>query len=327
MPCTRTSRLTLEVEVDPLAPLARLERNRLSVDVDRRRSSPARFQWIVIGSRTSSRACSSAMRRAVARRSSAAPCARIASICCRTIGFGGPIELGLRDVAVEHQALEDAAELGVAFLVAAQIGREVVERAHRAADVGQRQAGEQLAVRHVFGRKRHRHGQHARSARRRVPAVTQNDVPPRIDVELRLRDRDVVEQERRRLARAPCRGRAGRSSCRGPGSRRCCACRRSRRSRTTPTPSAIPASASSPSGYTPPWLRQLRDVRQLALVHPSLDEMRIHAVEAEDDELLRSTSMARAGRRVGAGKKTTLATSATAMALKRTNSFHGIGRL
>ena len=52
-------------------------------------------------------------------------------------------QLGLRDVAVEHEPLQDAAELGVAFFVAAQIGAEVVERPHRAANVRQRQAREQ----------------------------------------------------------------------------------------------------------------------------------------------------------------------------------------
>ena len=43
--------------------------------------------------------------------------------------------------------------------------------------------------------------------------------------------------------------------------------------------------------------RQLLHVRQLALVHPFLDEARIHAVEAEDDELLLELLRAR-----GAGR-------------------------
>src|SRR5262249_30986339 len=47
-------------------------------------------------------------------------------------------------------------------------------------------------------------------------------------------------------------------------------------------------------------LRELRDVRQLAFVHPFLHEARVHAVEAEDDELLvkllgRTAASARAG--------------------------------
>jgi hypothetical protein len=33
-------------------------------------------------------------------------------------------------------------------------------------------------------------------------------------------------------------------------------------------------------------LRELLQVRQLAFIHPALDEARIHAVEAEHDELL-----------------------------------------
>ena len=73
-----------------------------------------------------------------------------------------PDELGLRDVVVEDQPFQDAAELGIAFLVPAQIGAEVIKRAHRAADVRQRQAREHFAVRHVFGRIGHRHRELAR---------------------------------------------------------------------------------------------------------------------------------------------------------------------
>ena len=41
-------------------------------------------------------------------------------------------------------------------------------------------------------------------------------------------------------------------------------------------------------------LRELLHVRQLAFVHPLLDELRIHPVEAEDDELLPELFAARA---------------------------------
>ena len=201
MPWTRTSKLILKSRSIHWLHLPSSSVHRLAVDVDRRRSSRpvpvdrerkadvlARLQLGEL--------------RPVAVARAAARLAPHRAVCCLTIGFGGPTSSVVRRVAVEHQPLQDAAELGVAFFVSAQIGREVVERPHRPADVGQRQARQQLAVRDVLRRKRHRHGQHARSARRRCPAVTQNDVPPRIDVHLRFRDREVVEEKLRRLA--PC---------------------------------------------------------------------------------------------------------------------------
>ena len=85
---------------------------------------PGRFQWMVIGRRTSARA-SSARRFCVligfggvvvARR------ARACRSCWPTIGLGGPTKLGLRDVAVEDEPLAgQTAHLGVAFLVAAHV--------------------------------------------------------------------------------------------------------------------------------------------------------------------------------------------------------------
>ena len=71
--------------------------------------------------------------------------------------------------------------LGVALLVPAEIGGEVVEGAHGPADVGQRQAGEHPAVLDVLGRERHRHRQHV-DRTPALPAVTQNEVPPRIEL-------------------------------------------------------------------------------------------------------------------------------------------------
>ncbi len=52
----------------------------------------------------------------------------------------GPAQRRLGDAAVEQQPLQEAAELGVALLVRAEVGRPVIEGAERAAQVGQRQA-------------------------------------------------------------------------------------------------------------------------------------------------------------------------------------------
>ena len=87
----------------------------------------------------------------------------------------------LRDVLLHDEPLEDAAELRVALLVAAQIGREVVEGAHRAADVGQRQA--RRAARRLARPRAETSPGTVRMLERTPawPAVTQNEVPPRIE--------------------------------------------------------------------------------------------------------------------------------------------------
>ncbi len=44
-------------------------------------------------------------------------------------------DLGLRNVAVENEPLENPAKFGVAFFVTAQVGRKVIERPHRPANI------------------------------------------------------------------------------------------------------------------------------------------------------------------------------------------------
>ena len=91
-----------------------------------------------------------------------------------------PDQLGLRDVAVEHQPLEDAAELRVAFFVAAQVGAEIVERAHRPRMSGSGRPDSSSP----FGTSSGGKVTGTVSMLERtpaLPAVTQNDVPPRID--------------------------------------------------------------------------------------------------------------------------------------------------
>ena len=61
MPCTRTSRLMLKSRLIHLLHSCSAEADRAVADVDRSPTSPARFQWIVSGTRTSSRASSSAI--------------------------------------------------------------------------------------------------------------------------------------------------------------------------------------------------------------------------------------------------------------------------
>ena len=110
--------------------------------------------------------------------------------------------------------------------------------------VRQRQARQQFAVRDLLGRERDRHREdaaaHAGAAGRdpeRRAAANRDDLRPA--------NRNPVEQELAAARGAPCRDRAGRCSYRGPGNRRCCACPDSRRSQTTPRPSATRATPSS----------------------------------------------------------------------------------
>ena len=212
-----------ELEVDPPAHLAGSSSSDCPCDFDRRglrrAVPPDRHRHADVFLRLQlrdRRAILIAQRRPLARGSPGS--------WLRTIGLGGPMSSVRATSCSITQPLEDAAELRVAFLVAAQVGREVIERAHRPADVGQRQSREELAVRHVFGRKRDRHREDARAhaglagrdPERRAAADRE---------ELRLRDRDVAEQEARRLAPHHPEIRQGTSPCRARESRRCCACR------------------------------------------------------------------------------------------------------
>ncbi len=188
----------VEVEIDPLAPLVLGEQNRVVADAHRRRfvglvpvnrdRQPhvlARFELgdlHLVG---------------VARRGQRRVRAQFAELLLHD-RVRRTDQLGLRVVAVEDEPLEDAAEFGVPLLVAAQVRSEVIERPHRPADVGEREAGKQLAVRHVFRRERHRHCQHAGAdaglargdPERRAAANRLHD---------RFRDRNVVEDEARRF--------------------------------------------------------------------------------------------------------------------------------
>ena len=181
--------------------------------------------------------------------------------------------------------LEDAAHLRVPLLVAAQVGRVVGERAHRAPDIGQRKAGQQLAVRHLFRRKGDRNGEDV-GPHAGAPADDPEGRAAARRFELGLRDRKIAEQElRRRALHHPEVGQVGRRVAdeevvdvvlagvhpggeRGPRRGRLRRVRGAERIRA-------------------PLMRELRDVRELALAHPAVEQMGIHPVEAQDDQFLR----------------------------------------
>ena len=107
-------------------------------------------------------------------------------------------QLRVGDGALERQMLEDPRHLAVAFLIAAEVGREIRVAADGAVHVGYGKAGEHLAVRHVFDGKRHGHRHHGASHAsltcghpERGPAAERRD--------LWTRERHPVEQKRRRL--------------------------------------------------------------------------------------------------------------------------------
>jgi hypothetical protein len=106
----------------------------------------ARFQWTVIGSCKSSRASPGDhhLRRLIERPRYAPRAVALADEVGRTD------ELGPRDVPSKTRRLE-CRQARVAFLVTAEIGAEVIERAHRAVMSGS--AGRRAVRRwYVFGR-------------------------------------------------------------------------------------------------------------------------------------------------------------------------------
>ena len=194
-------------------------------------------------------------------------------------------QLRPRHAPVDHEPLQDAAHLGVAFLVAGEVGGEVVERPDRAANVGQRQPGEQLPVLDVFGREGDGHGEQARP-----DAVLPGRDPERRAAadgrDHRPFNRQVVEQELRRLLLHDAEVRhvglripheeienvvlagvgAGRERRpRGGGFRRM--------ARLEAVETAL--------------CREPGQVGQLACGHPLLGQFGLHPVETEDDHLLR----------------------------------------
>ena len=191
---------------------------------------------------------------------------RAASSCLR-IGFSGPLRTVSETPPSKSSRFRIAAELGVALLEGREVGGPVVEGAERAADVGQGQAGEHLAVVDLLGRERDRHGEHdALDAVRR--AVSQNDVPPRVEmifggfvgmrpqrnlrrllpdhvevgqVGVEVADQEVVDVV---LARVDAGGEAR------PRRRRLGGLRRSRAARRRPRPRASSGSAACPRPCT-----------------------------------------------------------------------------
>ncbi len=286
-------RIGREVEIDPLAPLALGQVHRLARDLDVGRAGLAvprdrnrHPQFFVGRQRAEPFVVGVGKRRVGAQLALLLPDDRVR----------WPDDVGLGDVAVEDEPAQDAAKLGVAFLVAAQVRREVVERAHRPADVREGQAREQLAVRHRFRGERHGDGEdagaHAGLARRHPEgsaAARRRQARPR--------DREVVEEEPRRLARHHREigqvglriahekivdvvlARVGARRERGPRGR---GLRRMRRLET----------------MEPALRGQLGEVGQLAGLDPPFGEFRVHAVEAQDDELL----LEPLGRRGGAAR-------------------------
>ena len=157
-------------------------------------------------------------------RSSAAPCARDRCELLPDDRVGRADELGLRDVALERPAASGCRRTRCCLL---RSGSDRSRSSRTSPSCRGCRAAAGRTSSSPFGTSSGGNVTGTVSMLERTPArpaVTQNDVPPRIDVMLRLGDRDVVEEEARRLARAPCRDRAGRCACRGRGSRRCCAC-------------------------------------------------------------------------------------------------------
>ena len=74
--------------------------------------------------------------------------ARIASLLLANDRIRRPDDFRSRHIAFEDEPAKNAAKFRVAFLVAAEVGRKVIERAHRAANIRKRETGEQFAVRH-----------------------------------------------------------------------------------------------------------------------------------------------------------------------------------
>ncbi len=195
MPCRRTRKFTRNSRVTHLlhSPSARLTL-RSWISMVARRSG--RFQWTVIGSRMSSRAVSSASA-ALSASEQRRPLRQDRPLLRLDDRVGRADQFGPRHALVHHEALQDAAHLGVAFFVPGQVGGEVVEGADRAADVGQRKPGQQFTVLDVLRRERDRHGEQARPH-----AVLPGRDPERRAAadrrDHRLLDRQVVEQELRR---------------------------------------------------------------------------------------------------------------------------------
>ena len=111
----------VEIEIDPLAPLA-LRRWTVLSPISIVALLPARFQWIATGRRMSSRACSSAICTCGRRRRRRLLRAGLAQLLADD-RVGRADEFGLRRVAVEDEPLHQAAHFRVAFFVAAHVGR------------------------------------------------------------------------------------------------------------------------------------------------------------------------------------------------------------
>ncbi len=188
-----------------------------------------------------------------------------------------------RDVVLHHEPLENPAELGVPLFVPTQVGCEVVERPHGSADVGKGESREQLAIWDLFRRKRDGYRQDARPN----PGLSGGDPERRATadgVELRLGDGNVAEKKARRLAAHHAEiGQVGGgvahqevvdvvlswidAGCeRRPGRGRLWRMRR--RERT-----------DGAGGGQP------REVGKLARLHPPIQQARIHAIEAENQQL------------------------------------------
>ena len=285
-----------EVEIDPSAPLARLQMDGFAGDLDRRgrrvaavpvhlERNPDILLRLELGDARAVVVCERLCLRA--NRLELLPHDRVRR----------SDELGPRDRTVEDEPLEDAAHFGVAFLVSAQIGREVIERPHGPADVRQRKAGEQLSVGNILGRKGHRYRQNARTDAGLAGRHPERLAAPNGE-HFRFLNRDPVQQEFRGLA-------ANHAEIGQVGSRV-----------TNEEVVDVVLAGVDPGGERGPRRRRFRrvrrfqivdaarldepgDVRQFPLGDVPLHEIRIHPVEAEDDQLLVEPAFRRraAGRR------------------------------
>ncbi len=184
-----------EIEIDPLAPFALLQVHRLVGELDGRRLALAvpvdrhRQADVLLGLELGDP-------RAVAIRHGTL-LIRFAQLLPDDWIWRAN-ELGSCHVPVEHQAFQNAAELGVSLFVTRKIAGEVIEGSHRSPNIGERQPGEEFAIGHVLRRERGWDGQLARPDAR-TPGHHPERCAPAQRRDRRYCDRKVVEQEPGRI--------------------------------------------------------------------------------------------------------------------------------
>ncbi len=138
-PFDRHKQIDPELQVDPLAPLTGLQRHLLATQIDvcggtsLRPRDGQRERDILFRLKL-------CLRRAVGIGERGFFC-QLRKLRTHD-GIRGAVEGGTRRIALKGQAPHDTTHFGGVFLEAAHVGAVIVVRAHRAADVGQRQPGQ-----------------------------------------------------------------------------------------------------------------------------------------------------------------------------------------